>query len=121
MRAWPERILGRKPPAYAAGEPGDREADRLQRALEQLVLLEAIAAATAIDELLLHRLQIDMHRTPQQRIERVERDRIDLRGLQRRQGLEIRGRRPAVTDARQIVLQPKFVPHRNALPAPDPA
>ncbi|MGY3448225.1 hypothetical protein ACVILH_000567 [Bradyrhizobium sp. USDA 4353] len=55
-----------------------------------------------------------MDRTPHQRIERLERQRVDMRGLQRAQRGPVGRERSAIGDAGEIGLQLELIRHRSA-------
>ena len=98
----PSGLSGGAFQARPGGEAGDGEADRLQRRLEQSVLLETIAAASAADELGLDRGQFEADRTAQERVQSLERNRGDMGGVQRGERRQIGRKRAGVTDARKI-------------------
>ena len=75
----------------ARRERRDRESERLEGRGEQAVVLEAVAAAPAADELRLQALEIEANRTPQQDVQILERDVCCMREMQR---IERRPRRP---------------------------
>jgi hypothetical protein len=78
----------------------DLRAQRLVRVLQQQVLLEAVAAAAAGDELLLDVRSLERHRDPPVRIEVLERDGGELAEMHLGQA------RPAVqADPREIRLE----------------
>ena len=84
-----------------AASAADGEAERGERVLEQQILLEAIAAAAALHELVLERVEIEPHGHAGERVEILERNRERVMRLQRAQRLERRAARARVTDALQ--------------------
>ncbi len=101
-----------------AAERRHPEADRLERRPEERILLEAIAAAPAVHELLLHGSEVEPHRPPEQRIEALERDRIDVPRIERRKRRVARFERSVEADPREIVLQSegsRHGQHRGAM------
>lgn len=72
----------------------------------------AIAATPALDELALQRRQIQIDRTPQQRIDPLERDRIHMRGMDRRQRREVGRRFASETDPLEITTEVQNIRHR---------
>lgn len=100
-------------PAHAAEQALGLETDRAQHAQEQAVLLEAIAAAPALDQLRGHRFGADVDVALDQRVDRFERDRRDMRGVQRAQHRQRRLDRPVVADAGEIARQ-QFAARRRA-------
>ena len=68
--------------ADAGGERRHAVAERLERSLEQGVLLEAVAAAAPGHELLLQRAELETDRPAEQDVEVLERDRRDVRLVQ---------------------------------------
>ena len=92
-------------------EPGDVEADGLQRGAEQRVLLETISAAPAVEQFFLHRGQIKFDRAAQQRIDAFEGDRIDVSGVNGHKCREIGLDLSAKANSRQIISQPEFIRH----------
>ena len=69
-------------PAHARCRLLHREAELAQHIGEQRVVLEAIAAAAAINELRLQRGRVELDRTLEQRIEVFERNRLRMQGVQ---------------------------------------
>ena len=92
-------------PAHPAQHRFGLEPDRLQHAQEQAVLFETIAAAPPVDQLRRDRLGADVDADAGQRVDRLERNRRDMRRLQRRQHLLRRRHRPGIADPRQIARQ----------------
>ena len=109
VRLWPERTARRGDPARPPGEPGDLKAEGLKCGSEQQIVLETISAARAVDELGLHGSKVELDRTMEQRIDPFERDRLEMRSLERLQRRQIGRGRTAIADPRQIVFQPKRV------------
>jgi len=107
----PERAFGRRIPAHAPTEPRDRKADRLQRGLEQRILLETISTAVAIDQLCLQGRKIKPDRTAQQRVDAFKRDGGEVRGLKGRQCFQTGFDSLVITDALQVFVQSEFARH----------
>ena len=101
-------------PHHARGQAGDAKAERIECRLEQQVVLEAVAAAPAAHELLLQRGKIEPHRTAQEGIEILERNRQRVAQMERAQRLQRRRARSAVADAPQIGVEIDPFGHRGA-------
>ena len=71
----------------------------------------AIAAAPAVDELFLERRNIELDRAAKQRIETLERDGLDMRGVQGLERREVRGDASCDADSLEILIQTKLVRH----------
>ena len=80
MRPRPDSLLGLVH-QHARSESGNAEADALERALEQQVVLVAITATPLRDELLLQRLDVERHRPAQQRIQILEGDCLRMQAM----------------------------------------
>jgi hypothetical protein len=119
--AWPQRRLRRRHPAHPGAEPGDAEADRLQRRPEQRVLLEAIAAATALQEFLLNGCRIEPDRAAEQRIHAFEGDAGDMGGVQPGERRQIRNRSFGDADPGEVSGERKCVGHALSPPPPPAA
>src|SRR6185437_9508282 len=89
------------------GVPQDsrREVRDLESQPLQQILLEAVAAAPGMHELLLEGSQIQARGPPQQRIEVFERNRERVPEVDRAQGLEYRCARTGVADALEIGIE----------------
>lgn len=72
--------------AHAREHRFDLRAERLERRLEQQVLLEAVAAAAGVDELARERVWLQRHGDPDQRIEVLEEDPRHMRAVEFGQG-----------------------------------
>ena len=55
--------------------------------------------------------KVEIDRTPQQRVDALERDRIDVRGVKARERSEVGLDAPAKTDAGEIIIKTKFIRH----------
>jgi hypothetical protein len=100
-----KRRVGWRHPANARAQPGGFEADRLQRRLEQGVLLEAIAAAPAFDELAPDRGGVEADRRSDQRVDALERDCANVRGVQAPKRREVGRDRSFAVDSREIDVE----------------
>ena len=102
------------------GEAGDARAERVERGLEQQVVLEAIAAAPVAHEFPLQRRLIEPNGPAQERVEILERDRQRVPKVERAQRLQ-RGRaRTVVADAPEIAVEFDGLRH-GRVPAVRPA
>src|SRR6202035_1969267 len=88
------------PHAHAGEQQVDLGAERLERGLQQQVLLEAVATATFLDDLALEVLQCERHRQAALRVEGLERDGGRVRAVHRRQA-----RAPAETDSLEVGVE----------------
>ena len=90
---------------YSGEEHLDLRAERLERRLQQQVLLEAISAAAVGHELLLEVLGLERDRDATPRVEVLERDRGDMRAVKLGQI-----RAPAQPDAGEIRVEVEHPP-----------
>jgi len=89
-----------------AGEQRPRiEADRGQRAQEELVVLEAIAAPPLVDELVEDMIGIEADAASQPHIEILERNGEPMRALHHRQPVDIGRRRQSEPKTREIGVE----------------
>ena len=91
--------------AYARRQRNHAEPQALQDGLEQRVLLEAVASASAGHDLGLQRSQVERDGPAQQDVEVLERDRRHVRCVQRGQRVERRLARSNVADAREVRIE----------------
>jgi hypothetical protein len=105
VRARGRRRIVRQHPAHPAQHRLGLEPDRLQHAQEQAVLFETITAAPPIDQLRFDRGVVDRDPHASQRVDRLERDRGDMRRLQRGEHFRSGRHRPGIADPRQIARQ----------------
>jgi hypothetical protein len=99
-----ERVVGMVP-KHAGGKRRDLEAERFQRVHEEEVVLEAVAAAPAADELLLQGGDIERDRPAEEGIEILEGDRLRVQAVQVGEHGRRGGARPVMADARQIGVE----------------
>ena len=92
-------------PAHARAEALHAQADLLERAAEQQVVLETVAATPARDQLVLQRCDVELDRLAEQRRKILERDVLGVQRMQLPQGLERRRCRAAVADAIEIRVE----------------
>jgi|SRR6266702_1026048 len=78
---------------------------------EQPVLLETIAAAPPLDQLVDNGRQIQIDAAARQRIEVFEWDRQRMEALQLAQHIERRGLRPRIADTPEIAVEIKSAGH----------
>src|ERR1700678_3300495 len=100
--ARPERRIQRRHPAHPTTQSGHRKSNALEGALEQHVLLEAIAATATVDELCLHNVEIERDASPEKRVEALKRNRPHVRGVNRAERREIGSHRPQDADAGEV-------------------
>ena len=72
---------------------------------QQRVLLQALAAAARVDQLVLHGGQLEVDLPAEQDIEVLERDRLDVRARDRVQRVQRGGARPVVADASEVAIE----------------
>jgi hypothetical protein len=70
-----------------------------------------ISAAPTVDELFLQGSKIQIDLAAQQRVKAFEGGHIDVGGMNGRECHQIRPDRPAKADAREIIIQSKFIRH----------
>ena len=99
-RIW--RCAGRYHPQNARGEARDRETERFEHRLEERVLLEAIAAAPAGDELCLKRRKIERNGAAEQRVEVFKDDCGRMQRMERAERRKIGGSFALIADAGEI-------------------
>ena len=87
------------------GKPGYREAELFERVREQRVLLEAVAAAFAGDQLRLQACNVEPDRNTEQNVEIFEWNRRRVRTMQRIEHCTRRRQIARVTDPAQIRRQ----------------
>ena len=92
-------------PHHPRREAGNAEAERAQDLQQHAVVLEAIAAAPRLDQLVLQQFDVEPDRQPQQRIQILERDRLRMQELDRAQRLQRRCARPVIADADEIGIE----------------
>src|SRR6266566_181252 len=91
--------------AHARGKERHVKAQRSQRRREQRVLLEAVAATAAGDELGLQAFEIEPDRPAEEDVQILERNMRRVRKMQRLQRGQRRLARAAVVDAPQISVE----------------
>jgi hypothetical protein len=106
-----DEVVGPVQP-HASAQPDDAEPDRLQHAPEEHVLLEAVAAVPAPDELVLQRVAVEPDLLADEGRKTVERDRLRMKGVKLLQRLQRRGGRAAKPDALEVALEIDRVVHR---------
>ena len=89
-------------PQHPRGKAAGLEAKRLQRMQENQIVLVAITAAAAREDLVLQRGEIELYRSAQERVEIFERDRLRVLPMQCRQRLQRRICPATVADAGEI-------------------
>jgi hypothetical protein len=95
------------PPQHddASGVHGWGEPQLRQRRLDDRAVLEAVAASTRSDQLVLHRREIDPHTAAQEHVEVLEWDRAHVRTQHAGERVERRRSRAAPTDSSQISIE----------------
>src|SRR3546814_3176514 len=96
MRARRRRRIVGQHPAHPPDQPLGRKADRPQRAEEQAVLLEAIAAAPLANQLRIDRVGANVDSGAGQRVDRLKRNGRDMRGLERGEHIPCRRHRAEI-------------------------
>lgn len=109
-------ILGLAPQHPRETDRG-AEADRDQRRPQQQVLLVAIAAAPALDQLALQRIQVQPRRLAAEGIEVLEGDRRRVPPHQRLQRPEVGRHRAVLADAAEIGVEIEAVGHGGSPPS----
>jgi len=99
--AWRDRIVWLAP-QHAGTEAGNGEPDGAERLHDQQVLLEAVAAAPALDDFAVQGFDVELDRTSEERVEVLEGDGRRMQAMQRTQHLECRRDRSAIADAVEI-------------------
>ena len=102
VRARPNRGGVRPDPR---GESGHGEAQGLERRPEQRVLLEAVAAPPARDQLGLHALEVDANGPPEQDVEVLEGNGSHVALVEQAQGLGRRRQRACAADPGQVQVE----------------
>ena len=105
-------------PQHACRQSLHRKAKRLQHALEQLVLLEAVATAPGVHQLAEHGLLSQRHPLALPAVEVLEGDVLRVQGMQLTQRGFIGARRAGEADAREVGVQISIVEehgHRSSL------
>jgi len=110
VREWRFPIK-RAPPHDASDQRGDDKPEMGQRVGEQRVLLEAVAAASAIEQLGNDRRQLDVDRLATNRIEILERNGQRMERVDGAQNIERCFTRAGVTDALKIAFRIEGVRH----------
>src|SRR6185312_12437987 len=82
-----------------------REPQGTEYPFEQAVLLEAVAAASAVDQFRLQRGQTEIDGPPEQDVDCLERNRSRMQRRQGSQSLEVRARRAGIADAGEITVE----------------
>src|SRR6185437_7591930 len=103
MRAGARGVTGAEP--HAGRQRPDLKAHLPQHGAEQRVLLEAIAAAAAGNQLGLQAVEIECDRKPKHHIEVLEGDAHRMREMQRRERFERRRQIAGVSDPREIGIE----------------
>ena len=108
------------PARTRAARAVDAEAQRLERGLEERVLLEAVAPAPGADELRLEGGEVEVDRAAEQDVEVLERDRRAVRAVERDEPLEARGERAPLADPREVGVEIQVARHgpQDTMPAP---
>src|SRR4051812_35766079 len=89
-------------PEYPGRQALHREAEAFEHPKQQRVVLEAIAAAPALDDLVEQRLRVELDPAPEQDIHILERDARRMPGDDPTQCRERRLARPGIADAGEI-------------------
>jgi len=100
--------VGRLAPENARGKPADCKAHRFQRMHEQQIVLETVAAPAVRHHLVLQRCEVEPYRRAQQRVDIVERNRLRMLPVQRRERVERRIERTAIADPGEIGIEVDF-------------